>query len=138
MGYHKDVKDAVKALVAEAVTVPVVDYLTVDEAKAQRLGTFVAVHRKEIDYQATEYIGGGPQYERWTWDLLVVGGAGSANPSNAADVVDDLLEALRTELAMTRPTADCGPLNLVTEAYEDVQGFGVMYRQSWTHDRLGS
>ena len=136
MGYHKDVKDGLKALIGASVEVPVVDYLTVDEAKANRLGTFVAVHRREIDYQPTEILGGGAQYERWSWELLVVGGAGSSTPSNAADKVDELLEALRTGLAMERPASSCGPLNLVIEVFEDVEGFGVMYRQTWNHDRL--
>jgi len=138
MGYHADVFTGVKALIEAAVSVPVLSHLDKIEAYTERYPAFIVVVRVGIEYEASPVIGqAGPQYETWTWDFYVCGGGGASRDAGKATHVDTLLETIRTGITQTKPeSVNCGRLNIVSETYDSHHGASVIYKQTWTHDRM--
>ena len=138
MGYHADVYDGIKALLESAVSVPVLSHLDQIEAYTERYPAFIVVVRMGIEFDPSEVIGAaGPQYERWTWDFYVCGGGGAARGRGKATHVDTLLEAIRDGITQTKPeSVNCGRLNIVSEVYDSHHGSSVIFKQTWTHDRM--
>jgi hypothetical protein len=140
MGFHSDVQTGLALLLENALQVPVLNGLTVSTEDVNRLATVVLVVRESIQFDPHEPIMPNPtetqQPEKWYWTLDVKGGGGTKTAANAGAEVDLLLEAVRTALAANRPTQDCGPLHLESEEYVGNSGSGVIYRQTWWHERF--
>ena len=141
MGYHADIESELITLLEAGLprTVPVLNGLAVDEAQADRLPQFVFLVRDSIDLDPHQEIrpdvDSTQQPERWTWSIDVKGGAGGARLTDRGREVDVMLEAVRTSIG-ARQMTDCGPLHLVAEEYVGASGTGVVYRQTWTHERF--
>lgn len=141
MGYHANVQNALVAALEVAVPgVAVLNGLSLTVAQGNRLAQWVSVHREGIDFEPHLPImpadDDDQQPEAWTWFIDVKGGGGTYDKPGAGAEVDLLLEAVRTGLGAQSMTADCGPLHLVSEDYEGESGTGVVYRQTWTHERM--
>ena len=138
MGYHADVYDGIKTLVEGAVSIPILSNLDDIGAKTERYPEFVVIVRQGIELDPSPVIGAaGPQYETWTWDFYVCGGGGTTRSSDKGTAVDTLLEALRTGITQQKPeSTNCGRLQLVSEVYDSHHGTAVIYKQTWTHDRM--
>ena len=135
MGYHQDVYSGLKTLVESAVSVPVLSAVEDSEAAANRFASYVVILRENLSLERSEVIGGGHQYEHWTWKLYVYGGGGAGTASASGQHVDELLESIRSALTAQRPDRSSGPLQLRGETYEGKHGAGVLYVQTWEHDR---
>lgn len=141
MGYHATVQAELVALLDAGVPrgVPVLNGLAVSETEAERLAQFVFVVRDGIEFDPHQEINpdvnSTQQPEQWTWTIDVKGGAGAARLSERGAEVDLLLESVRTAIGARKMT-DCGPLHLVSEDYAGTSGAGVVYRQTWTHERF--
>lgn len=141
MGFHQDVQTGLALKLETAMpTVPILNGLVTTEDEINRHAVCVLVVREVIEYDPHETINPTPtetqQPEEWRWSLEVKGGGGAELASKAGAEVDFLLEKIRTALAAQRLTTDCGPLNMVTEEYVGQSGRGVVYRQTWTHERF--
>jgi hypothetical protein len=118
----------------------VLNGLAISEADAERFDAFVLVVRESIDFDPHLPVNpnetDSQQPERWTWSLDVKGGGGGQRLSDRGSEVDLLLEAIRIGIGAQRPTTDCGPLHLESEEYVGESGSGVVYRQTWYHERF--
>ena len=142
MGYHSDVQTALALLLETRFSngqIPILNGLAVTEVEAERYAAFILIVREGIDFDPHEPINpnitSSQQPERWTWTLDVKGGGGAARAADAGSQVDLLLESVRTTLGATKLTSDCGPLHLESEDYVGNSGTGVVYRQTWWHER---
>jgi len=141
MGYHATVQAELVALIVAGVpsSVPVLNGLAVSETEAERMAQFVFLVRDSIDFDPHQEINpdvnSTQQPEQWTWTIDVKGGGGAAGQTGRGAEVDLLLEAVRTGIGAQKMT-DCGPLHLVSEDYVGTSGSGVVYRQTWTHERF--
>ena len=137
MGFHSDVYDGIKTLVDAAVSVPILQHIDDINDQIERYAAFVVIVRQGIEWEPSPVIGQpGPQYETWTWDFYVRGGGGAARAGGKATHVDTLLESLRTGITQQKPDSTCGRLQIVSEIYDSHHGTGVIYKQTWTHDRM--
>ena len=142
MGYHADVYKGLADLIIAAVpsSTPVFNALAVSEREFVNYASSVCILRESISYEPHPEISPRTavenQAETWGWTLYVTGGGGASRPAGAGAEVDKFLEIIRTALNAQRPTADCGPLHLVSEDLEDSNGTLVTYAQRWTHRRL--
>ena len=142
MGYHANIQNALVALLAGGLSenTPIINGLVTTAEQAERYPSFVLVVREAIDLDPHEPINPNPtssqQPERWTWSLDVKGGGGSALAADAGAEVDLLLETIRTTLGAQNLTTDCGPLHLESEDFVGQSGTGVVYRQTWWHERF--
>lgn len=142
MGYHADVYSGIADLLAAALpnNVPVFDALTVSEMELDRNAQSVCILRESIDYERHPEVNPSTslddQAETWDWALYVKGGGGASRPAGSRAYVDTYLETIKSALNAQKPTADCGPLHVVSEDFEGRDGATVIYVQRWTHRRL--
>lgn len=142
MGFHATVQAAIVALLEADLpsNCPVINTLAAEEADLQRLASFVGISRERIDFEPHEEVNpdtdADTQLEAWEWNLFVAGGAGAMDQAGKGAEVDLLLETIRDALNAQRPTAQCGPLSIVTEEYFRDHGNGVVYQQRWRHTRM--
>jgi len=141
MGYHEEIQTALAVLLEDALPgVPILNGLTASVDEVARFPKCVLIVRESISYDPHEPINPDPtetqQPEMWTWSIGVKGGAGASTAANAGAEVDKLLEAVRTALGAQRLSNKCGPLHLELEDYRDESGRGVVYTQTWVHERF--
>ena len=142
MGYHSDVQTVLaQKLEAEfGRDVPVLNGLATTEAQSNNYAKFILIVREDIDFDPHEPINPNPtssqQPERWTWLIDVKGGGGAQRAAEAGAEVDLFLEIVRDTLGAEKLTTDCGPLHLESEIYVGNSGAGVVYRQTWWHERF--
>ena len=142
MGFHADVQNGIIALLETALPdrIPVFRILSSEEMANDRTASHVQVLRESIDYEPHPEINPATatldQGAEWTWALYIKGGAGNARPDDKGADVDLVLEAVQTALNAQRPTAECGPMHLISEDFEELAGTSVAYVQRWRHRRL--
>lgn len=141
MGEYETLTAALVALLEAALpsTTPVLNGLSTEDIKAERLASFVGVIRERITFSPHVEMNPNPaaktQVEKWSWLLLVKGGGGRARSAGKGTEVDKTLETIRTALNAQKLDSTCGPLSVESEDYAGTHGTGVIYEQRWTHER---
>lgn len=143
MGYHATVQAAIVSLLEAALgsTIPVLNGLVEADEDQHRINAFVLIARDSIRFEPHAEINpstsADTQLEEWEWNLIVKGGGGASDEPSKAAQVDLIMETIRTALNAQRPTADCGPMSILSEEFFGESGEGVTYLQRWRHSRMG-
>lgn len=119
---------------------PVLNGLADAELDEHRFSELVMIGRDSIRFEPHEEINplvtADTQLEEWEWNLFIKGGGGGLDQAAKGAEVDELLETIRTALNAQRPTAQCGPMSILSEEYYEEHGAGVVYLQRWRHSRM--